>query len=126
MNICSTIRLNSVLPRAGQNKFAPENMKNPCMGIGTGNRLLRRFFFACTLRSSRRALDATAATLNCYEENLMNMTAEQKQKLVGAAVASAVLLAIAKFVPNQMVKAAALGALGVVVATKLPVVKEGF
>lgn len=54
------------------------------------------------------------------------MTEDQKKKLMAAAIAAAALYAIARFVPNQAVKAAAYGALGVVVATKVPVIQNGF
>lgn len=45
-------------------------------------------------------------------------------KLVPAAIAVGILLAVAKFVPNQMVKAGALGAAGVIVAKQIPYVQD--
>lgn len=44
--------------------------------------------------------------------------------LIPAGIAVAVCLAVSKFVPNQMVKAAALGVAGVVVAKQIPFVKD--
>lgn len=49
----------------------------------------------------------------------MALTAAQVTQV---AIGVGSLLAIAKFVPNQMVKAAALGAVGVIVARQLPFV----
>lgn len=46
-------------------------------------------------------------------------------KLMPAGIALAVAFAISKFVPNPMVKAAAYGVMGVIVAKQLPYVKDG-
>lgn len=45
-------------------------------------------------------------------------------KLMPSAIALAILYGVAKFVANPMVKAAAYGAMGVVVAKQIPYVKE--
>lgn len=45
-------------------------------------------------------------------------------KLVPLAVGLGITLAIAKFAPNAMVKAAALGAAGVIVAKQIPYVRD--
>lgn len=45
-------------------------------------------------------------------------------KLVPVAIGLGIALAVAKFAPNQMVKAAALGAAGVIVARQIPYVRE--
>lgn len=45
-------------------------------------------------------------------------------KLMPSAIALAILYGVSRFVPNQMVKAAAYGAMGVIVAKQLPYVKE--
>lgn len=54
------------------------------------------------------------------------MTDAEKTKWMNAAIAVGILFAISRFVPNQMVKAGAIGAAGVIVASKLPVVKNAF
>jgi hypothetical protein len=46
-------------------------------------------------------------------------------KLMPTAIAVGIAFAVAKFVPNPMVKAAAYGVIGVAVAKQLPVVKNG-
>jgi hypothetical protein len=45
-------------------------------------------------------------------------------KLVPVGIALAIAYGIAKFSPNQMVKAAAYGAMGVIVGKQLPYVKD--
>lgn len=45
-------------------------------------------------------------------------------KLLPAGIALAILFGVSRFVPNQMVKAAAFGAMGVIVAKQIPYVKE--
>jgi hypothetical protein len=45
-------------------------------------------------------------------------------KLMPLGIALAILYGVSKFVPNQMVKAAAFGAMGVIVAKQIPYVKE--
>lgn len=54
------------------------------------------------------------------------MTEAEKQKWINSAVAVGILLLVTKFVKNDKVKAGALGAVGVIVATKLPVVNKAF
>lgn len=54
------------------------------------------------------------------------MTEADKTKWINAALAVGILYAISRFVPHQAIKAGALGAAGVVIATKLPVIKNGF
>lgn len=45
-------------------------------------------------------------------------------KLLPAGIALAALFAVSKFVPNPMVKAAAYGVMGVIVAKNVPYVKD--
>lgn len=45
-------------------------------------------------------------------------------KLVPVGIALAICYGIAKFVPNQMVKAAAFGAMGVIVGKQIPYVQN--
>ena len=54
------------------------------------------------------------------------MTDAQKQAWIKGALAVGVLLGVAHFSKNAKVTAAALGAAGVVVAMRLPVVRDGF
>ena len=51
-------------------------------------------------------------------------TAMDTAKLVPLAIALGITLAVAKFAPNQMIKAAALGVAGVIVAKQIPYVQE--
>lgn len=52
------------------------------------------------------------------------MTEEQKKKLMGVAVALAIVYVVQKYAPMQAVKAMALGVGGVVLAKQLPYVRE--
>lgn len=52
------------------------------------------------------------------------MTEEQKKKLMGLALALAIVYAVQKYAPNQAVKAMALGVGGVAIARNLPYVKN--
>jgi hypothetical protein len=47
-------------------------------------------------------------------------------KLVPTAIALGICFAVAKFVPNAMVKAGAYGVMGVIVARQIPYVKSAF
>lgn len=52
------------------------------------------------------------------------MTEEAKKSWMGVAISAAILYAVVKFVPNQSVKAMALGVGGVIVGKQLPYVKD--
>lgn len=52
------------------------------------------------------------------------MTEEQKQKLMGTALALGVVYAVWKFAPNAAAKAMALGVGGVIVGKNVPYVKN--
>lgn len=52
------------------------------------------------------------------------MTEEQKQKMIGTAIALAIVYGVWKFAPNASAKAMALGAGGVIVGKNIPYVKN--
>lgn len=52
------------------------------------------------------------------------MTEEQKQKLMGAGIALAMVYVAWRFAPSAAVKAAALGVGGVIVAKQVPFVRN--
>lgn len=52
------------------------------------------------------------------------MTEEQKQKLMGAAIALGIVYAAWRFAPSAAIKAAALGVGGVIVAKQVPYVRN--
>ena len=52
------------------------------------------------------------------------MSEEQKKKLMGMALAGAVVFVVWKYAPSQTAKAMALGVGGVIVGKQLPYVRE--